>query len=149
MEVCGVQGVDEVYATHLMLRTDQPFFAAARKGDLYTAQSAQKVGGCACGVGGGALSPHCCSRSHPCVCAAPQCTFSAVHMCVCVSERRQRGAHHVQPTSVHCLGSVHLLPGSCGACRMPEGRRRLRKSRFFGPKDSAARLRTPSTTTRT
>ena len=43
---------------------------------------------------------------------------------------------HVQPTSVHCLGSVHLLPGSYGACQMPEGRRRLRKSRFFGPKDS-------------
>jgi len=38
---------------------------------------------------------------------------------------------------------------SYGACRMPEGRGRLRKSRFFGPKDSTARLRAPSTTTRT
>ena len=39
-------------------------------------------------------------------------------------------------TSVRCLGSVHLLPGSYGACRMPEGRGRLRKSRFSGPTDN-------------
>lgn len=44
--------------------------------------------------------------------------------------------HTVQPTSVPCLGSVHLLTGSYGACQMPEGRGRLRKSRFFGPKGS-------------
>ena len=44
------------------------------------------------------------------------------------------------PSTPFCCWSTHthtrLLPGSYGACQMPEGRGHLRKSRLFGPKDS-------------
>jgi hypothetical protein len=68
-----VQGVDEVYATHLMLSTDQPFFDASRKGDLYTARPAQKVR--ACGAVLSRLPWH-----HPCV-------RPAVHRLSCATVR--------------------------------------------------------------